>query len=524
MYKPTRFICNCIYFYFLVHLPDYKYVPASVNQTKTFGFKLHFHLLPYQIPKNISKAMETDGDAPQQWSPPAGLLIPVRHKSPIINSVVLILAIPILLLLMIFLILPPFLSYTNHQILKASLLQKSWDFINMLLVLIAVLCGVFARRNDDDSFSLDADGQKKLDGGTNVSEDTIRKSIASSKWLEFPEKSEYDKMTSSRSYPDLRQESLWGCESNVSKFFDDFDVNFQRQPEKLYHRERRSKKVEMEAVAPPVQRRRSVHRGRIDDEKTEIKSPTPPPAAPSLPPPPGGTEFSAVAENSERVQREKSGAKKRISTAVASLQYGLQAQRKERTRDIYEKATEESLPPSALAPPSTPPPPPPPPPPSKGIQSLLKKNTKSKRVHSVPTTAQPPPPPPPPPNSIFANIFKTGSKHKRSQLSSAPSQPPPPPPPPPPTYSIFSNIFSSGSKSKRCQIPSASSQPPPPPPSSSLFNYSFENLTISRRFKNPNTPTLALPPPPPPEIRPIYTRKPPKPQNQLLLLTEKLTY
>ncbi|XP_073047686.1 uncharacterized protein [Primulina eburnea] len=453
------------------------------------------------------------GDSPQLWSPPTTLFIPVRrrhgHISPILNPEALILTIPILVLLIAFLILPPFLSCTNHQILKPISFQKGWDSINTFLVSTAVLCGVFAKRNDEKSSSPDADGQKNLDAGTNVSDDNIRKSIASSKWLDFLDKSEYDKMRNSRSYPDLRHESLWGCESNEFNFFDDFEVNFHRQPEKRYHR--RSQKVEKEDVAEPaplpqpVQRRRSVHRGRNNDEN---KSPLPPP----LPPP--EPEFIPVAERTERIQREKSGTTKEIATATASLQYGTQTQRtkKVKRRDIYESAAEDSLPPSTIAPPSTPPPPPPPPP-SKGFQSLLKKSSKSKRVHSVSTTAKPPPPPPPPPpNSIFANIFKTGSKSKRSQLFSASSHPPPPPPYPP--YSIFNNIFSMGSKSQRCQIPSASSQPLPPQPSpqtSSILISSFENLTKTRRFKNSDSPA---PPLPPPEIRPVNTGKPPKPPKQ----------
>ncbi|XP_073052395.1 uncharacterized protein [Primulina eburnea] len=459
--------------------------------------------------------MEAEGESSQQlWSPPTTLLIHVRRRhgrtSPILNPEALILAIPILVLLIFFLVLPLIFSYANHQILKPSLVQKVWDSINIFLVLIAVLCGVFAKRNDDNSSSLDAGGEKNLDSVMDVSDDNIRKSIASSEWLDFPDKSEYDKMTSSRSYPDLRQESLWGCESNRFKCFDDFELNFHRQPEKLYHRERRSQKVETDAAAepaPPVRRRRSVHRGR-NDEKNENKSP-PPPVAQSLPPlPPPEPEFiPPVAEKAESIQKEKGGATKEIATAIASLQYGTQTQRKKKVkpRDIYESATEDSLPPSAPAPSS-------PPPPSKGLQSLLKKSSKSKHVHSVSTTAQPPPPPPPPPNSIFANIFKTGSKSMRSQLSSASSQPPPPPPPPP--YSILNNIFSSGSKSKRCQIPSASSHPFPPPPTSSTLIPSFENLIRSRRFKNSDTATPALPPPPPPPgICPLYTGKPPKPNT-----------
>ncbi|XP_075511524.1 uncharacterized protein LOC142547235 [Primulina tabacum] len=423
--------------------------------------------------------MEADGDLPQLWSPPTTLFIPVRrrhsHISPILNPEALILAIPILVLLITFLIFPPFLSCANHQILKPISFKKGWDSINIFLVLIAVLCGVFAKRNDEKSSSPDADGQKNLDAGTNVSDDNIRKSIASSKWLDFPDKSEYDKMRNSRSYPDLRQESLWGCESNEFKFFDDFEVNFHRQPEKRYHR--RSQKVEKKDVAEPApppqpgQRRRSVHRGRNDDENKS----TPPP--PLLPPEP---EFIPVAERTERIQREKSGTTKEIATATASLQHGTQKQRKTKVkcRDIYESAAEDSLPPSTIAPPSTP----------------------------------PPPPPPPPPNSIFANIFKTGSKSKRSQLSSASSHLLPPPPSPP--YSIFNNIFSMGSKSQRCQIPSASSQPPPPQPSpqtSPILISSFENLTKTRRFKNSVYPA---PPLPPPEIRPVNTGKPPKPPKQ----------
>ncbi|PIN19844.1 hypothetical protein CDL12_07467 [Handroanthus impetiginosus] len=516
--------------------------------------------------------MEPDGDAPTFWAP-----LPRRRRpqpSPLLNPVALILLIPILTLLILFFVVPPFLSHTN-QILRPNSVRKSWDSLNILLVLFAILCGVFARRNEDEAPP--ADEQENLGSVSSVSSFVNRpRQPVSYNWMDFPDRKEYNSTSSSvngggdggggrlrrssSSYPDLRQESLWES-GNRSRFFDDFEVNFHRSPPRgsFERRRRRSYEAEREEVktvvrdipvdkfavssapppptppkspAPPpppppppstvtLKRRRSLHsvprrddnveRQRDEAEISENRRPVPPPAPPSPPPP--APVFQFPEEKREKLHRKKSGTKE-IATAIAnSLYRGGQKKRKKRvkSRDIYESAAQNSSPPSNLEPQSTPPrppPPPPPPPPSKVLQNLFKKNSKNKRVHSVPTTAPPPPPPPPPPpNSIFNNLFKTGSKNKRFQQSS--TAPPPPPPPPPPS-SILNSLFKNGSKSRRFKNVTSTPPPAPPPPpaepprrrhintgkppkpakTSSQYH---ENTTIA-----PPSPLIPLPPPPPP--------------------------
>ncbi|KAI3443596.1 hypothetical protein Pfo_000261 [Paulownia fortunei] len=77
--------------------------------------------------------MEPDGDSQFWFQPPTTLLLPRRRRrqpSPLLNPVVLILAIPILTLLVLFFLVPPFLSHTN-QILRPNSVRKSWDSLNI---------------------------------------------------------------------------------------------------------------------------------------------------------------------------------------------------------------------------------------------------------------------------------------------------------------------------------------------------------------------------------------------------------
>ncbi|KAK4396879.1 hypothetical protein Sango_1524500 [Sesamum angolense] len=458
------------------------------------------------------------------------------QPSPLFSPVALILAIPILTMLVLFFLVPPFLSHTN-QILRPNSVRKSWDSLNIVLVLFAILCGVFARRNDEAPASGDDDAadQRRLESVSNVSSfvNNPRQSVPG--WMDFPDRKEYNRISSggrlrrsSSSYPDLiRQESLWESGGgNRSRFLDDFEVNFYRSPPpgnlelrpgRSHEAERREQetlvreipvdKFEVSSSAPPpptppkspappppppppsaatLKRRRSLHsvprkaeveRHGDEAEIRENRRSVPPPAPPPPPPPPSqpvppppppapvpapAPELQFPVDIRETIHRKKSGTTKEIATAIASLYKG-QRKRKKRvkSRDIYNSATQNSSPPSILEPQATRPPPPPPPPPPKVLQNLFKKSTKSKRVHSVPTTIPPPPPPPPPPNSIFNNLFKTGSKSKRFQQSS--TAPPPPPPPPPPS-SILNSLLKNGSKSRRFKNVTTTPPPAPPPP------------------------------------------------------------
>lgn len=501
--------------------------------------------------------MELDGDSPPIWSQPTTTLLRQRRRQPpsppIINPVVLILLLPILALLILFFLVPPFLTHTT-QILRPNSVKKGWDSFNILLVVFAILCGVFARKNDDNSA---VDGGASVERNTTVStsdsssfNDDTRQHVSNDRWFEpsgektynfapvgLPETGLNRLRRSSSSYPDLRQVPQWETGENQSRFFDDFGVNLYRSTASEYHshRQRRSERQREEPdikvipvdtfeirssppqppspEKPPItsskppqanlKRRRSFHsvtrkdKVELQSNEAEVelneKQEPPPPSSP--PPPSMPTELTPPVEQPQDLQRRKSGTKE-LATAIASLYNQSKRNRRTKKRDMYESVSDS--PPSAeqFLPPATPPPPPPPPP-SKVFQNLFKKNRKSKRVHSDPSNvpSPPPPPPPPPPNSIF-NLFKTGSKRFQQTAST----PPPPPPPPPP--SILNNLFKHGTKSRRFKSPISTPTPPPPPPPP-------PQARVSSRQRKSSTPSQ--PPMQPPCRRSSSSSKPPLP-------------
>ncbi|KAL3642901.1 hypothetical protein CASFOL_013716 [Castilleja foliolosa] len=513
-----------------------------------------------------------DSQSPPLWFPPPTNRRRRPQPYPTTNRMTLIILIPIIALILFFLV-PPFLSHIN-QILRPNSVKKSWDSINIVLVLFAILCGIFARRNDETPPS-GTSGDRRFSGSTisNVSSlEHLRPRQSATSWMYFPDQ-EYNNIISgdvisgnrlrrsSSSYPDLRQESLWGSGGgNRSGILDDLEVNSYRSsqsPEKCRPR-RRSYEAERGEVETPVReisvdkfevlsappppltptaptpaptplpqpaatmkrrqsvqsvpRREKADRGRDEAEVIVSVNQRPAPAPPPPPPPP--PEFQLPEIVSEKVHRRKSGgATKEIATAIASLYKG-QGKRKRRgkSRNISSSsaAAQNSSPPSVKEPQSAPPPqlprmppPPPPPPPSKLLQNLFKKSSKSKRVHSVPTTSPSPPPPPPPlpPNWIFNSLIKTvGIKSKRFL------QPPPIPPPPPPPSTIRKPMFKN---------PITAPPAPPPPPQLPQSDPSQRrHLNIGKPpkptkakpqdyednkvFIAPPSPLIPLPPPPPP--------------------------
>ncbi|XP_051132218.1 uncharacterized protein LOC127252189 [Andrographis paniculata] len=506
--------------------------------------------------------MEPDGDAPPFWAQPPPTGRRGRHRSsPLLNPVALILVIPIVALIVLFFVLPSFLAHTN-QILRPNSVKKSWDSINILLVLFAILCGVFARRHED---APPPEDERRNAEGVSARSNTLRHLAPA--WMDSPDRKEYNMISggsgggrlrrSSSSYPDLRQEALWESGGSRSRFLDDFDLNFYRSPlrENFDSRTRRRQaaereeeaetiirevtvdKFEVNSAPPPptppkpasppppppppsstatskkrrsfqtVPRKDHVERERKEEEISENRRPTPPPPPP--PPPEPTPEFHSSEVKHEPIHRRKSGGTKDFATAIASLYKAGSRKRKKRvkSRDIYETAPQNSPPPSTAEARSTPPPPPPPPPPpSKVLQNLFKKSSKSKRVYSVPTTAQtppPPPPPPPPPNSIFNNLFKTGSKSRRFERTS--TTPPAPPPPPPPS-AILNSIFKTDGKSRRSKTtPLPPPSAPPPAPAAPLRPRGRPpkpTKPITQYHEEsttaPPSPLIPLPPPPPP--------------------------
>ena len=147
-----------------------------------------------------------------------------RSSPPVLTPPILIILLPIVTFIFLLFALPPFLTFTSH-IFRPIAVKKSWDLLNTFLVLFAILYGVLARRNDDESPNNDVDSDvvpdvSRAGGGGEESEP-----VNPQRWFGYSDDRRSDRIfdsvgttpengglrrlrRSSSSYPDLRQESL----------------------------------------------------------------------------------------------------------------------------------------------------------------------------------------------------------------------------------------------------------------------------------------------------------------------------
>ncbi|WCJ42735.1 hydroxyproline-rich glycoprotein family protein [Euphorbia peplus] len=399
-----------------------------------------------------------------------------------------------------------FLSFSNsHKLRPTIAVKKSWDSFNLFLVLFAILCGIFARRNDDDD-STSAAKSKEGNGGNSVSDN----------WFDQfsnptpPATGGLRRLKrNSSSYPDLRQESIWQSGDDRSRFFDDFEIHKYRTTSSSEYVKKPSvveestvKEIPVDTFKlrsiskppdqrppspspppppppPPVvtsnHRQRRSYRTVPRKEKIEVteRSSTPPLPPPPPPPRPPPTPPVVIGPRSEW-NRRKSNATKEFKMAMISLYHQSTRKRKFKRKNSYDDS-DESLhsSPSFTAPPPSPPPPPPPPPPlpSSVFQTIFRKVNKHKKIHSF---SSPPIPPPPPPQPSLSSSSKRWSKRKNHA-------PPPPPPPAPPPLA------------------------PPTPPRRNSNSAGRPPLPTRLGNENVNTggqsPLVPLPPPPPPPFK-----------------------
>ncbi|PRQ46916.1 hypothetical protein RchiOBHm_Chr2g0094141 [Rosa chinensis] len=448
--------------------------------------------------------------------------MPRRHQSssPLLSLPVLIILLPTIILLFLIYTIPPLLSLTSQLLQPTVSVKRSWDSLNVFLVIFAILCGVFARKNDDGLPDPDDDHVHIHNASDPLLGSAINRTTSSpqpepallipqQQWFGYSERTSkmYDtpvrtpenvgggRLRRRSSYPDLRQaESLWQTvDDDQSKcqfrFFDDFEISNYRTHR--HHRESSSDDVKEIPVdtfvlqssspapkppapsppppPPPPPRHEkqrtyeTVGRRKVEDVKVEEVRSTPPPTPPPPPPPRPVAPPSPMRVRSDqkhgRLERRKSNVKKEIAmvwNSVLSNQRKRKRRQKTTRNNIYDTATPEPPPEQ-----QQPPPPPPPPPPSSVFHNLFKKGSKTKKVHSVSTTAPPPPPPPPPP-TVSARKHRTRS----SNPPPAPTTPPRPPPaahsrrrPPLPTKpsTSYEDNVNSG-----CQSPLIPIPPPPP--------------------------------------------------------------
>ncbi|XP_076881175.1 uncharacterized protein LOC143529233 [Bidens hawaiensis] len=193
-----------------------------------------------------------------------------RATSMIFNSGVLIILLLLFAILSIIFIIPSIISFTSH-FLKPNLVKKSWDSINLVLVLFALAFGFLSRNihNNNDNKLFNRSRSDLSNGAPVVSTPTH--------WYDFPEQpvTGLRRHRSTSSYPDLRQLSpQWNHRvESPYRFSDDTHFNYDRYYFREHHTVMDNNNNNMnkqDSYAPPV---------------VEAESPPPPPQPPSPPSP-----------------------------------------------------------------------------------------------------------------------------------------------------------------------------------------------------------------------------------------------
>ncbi|KAL5579521.1 hypothetical protein UlMin_011963 [Ulmus minor] len=431
-----------------------------------------------------------------------------RSNSIFLSSGVFLLALIVLALAFFFIVIPTILSFAS-QIFRPNLVKRSWDSLNFVLVLFAIVCGFLSRNtNNDGSGSSSYEDRSSVSNRLGEGEATKSNQSTPRQWFDSDRSESFSRLRSSSSYPDLRQESPWASRDERWRFYDDTNVRSFRVSgsDQLHHR-RPWQGPEEESETKTISVDTFVVAGAKEDS-VQTPEPAPKPPSSSPPPPPPQPEPDSPAPPPE-------------SASIPPSKVVIKRKAKRNYQSIERREGENSH-----TPPSRQPPPPVPMPEyyelehkngksekkrglvtKEFITTALRRKKKKQRQKSVenfdkllssfPSSSSypppsPPPPPPPPPPSAFHNFFS--SKKGKSKTVRPLSQPPPPPPLPSP---VDSRARVSRSKAQSRPIPIA--QKPPLPVKTSNFNGVEENPNSGGE-----SPLIPIPPPPPfkmPELK-----------------------
>ena len=448
-----------------------------------------------------------------------------NSSPPLLSPPLLIILLPILTITLLFLTVPPLLSATTNLLQHTSSVKTSWNSLNILLVVLAILFGVFARRNDDEEPSTPhqttnnaiPDQNDTFRRNSLSSEGTGTSGYESQQWFGFSseESKVFDETSnrllqspvisgvtrmrrSSSSYPDLRQMET-GDNSYKFRFFDDYEI------EKHFRSPARATfSVSDHRIRLPEEKEEQVHVKEIPVDTFEVRPSSSSPVKSTIPPPPAPpppvsalhhpNQIHRRVESSNEITKVEDPEFTRINTPPAvttvtpppsppRLSVKTRSERKKSNvkREIAMVWA------SVLS-----------------NQRKRKKKQKPKNDHNnhydsveelkdnatAPPVTMTPPPPPPPPPSVFHSIFRK-SNGKSKKIHSVPAPPPP--------------------SSKRSSRPKKQIPPPPPtpPPAQSrrrshtkppLPNKSsnFINETVETFNAGSQSPLIPVPPPLPP--------------------------
>lgn len=435
----------------------------------------------------------------------------------------------------IFFIIPSFLSYTS-QVFSPHSVKKSWNSLNLVLVLFAVVCGFFGRNGDSENGGT-ADGRNSFKFSTGSTPRYQRSNSSTPRqWYNYSDRDSFRRMRSSNSYPDLRVESQWtAAEDDRWRFYDDtrvYDHRGQSSSSNQIYQSWREQEDERQFGSTKV-----IGVDSVVSEAQPRVSQTPPPPRPESPParlvtppsPPRPASPPSTPRTVTQPPQPESPPTPPLSPPRLPPPKAVRRKQKRTYQDLparnriegNEIRNFENRDPE----PQTPPPPPPPPPATyektskiekkrsgatKDFLNSLRRRKKKQRQKSVenlealfnpeptsstpplyPPPSPPPPPPPLPPPAFFQNIFSPKRSKAKKVQSSAP---PPPPPPRRPLETRASKIASQ-------KAPVATRKPPLPVNMSSIYNTVDENTDSGN--ESPLNP-IPRPPPPPPFKMPAW--------------------
>lgn len=427
-----------------------------------------------------------------------------RHRlsSLFFNLGVLLILLLVTAVFMVVFVIPTLLSF-SAQIFRPNTVKKSWDSLNLVLVLFALLFGFLSRnRNDNNDSSLDHQYHRQTSSHpTNVVQNS--NPSTPNKWYDYPDRTVFNNPTrsmgglmrrNSTSYPELHLRELsspWVTGDDQWRFYDDTHVNSYRTVDsdhRVYYRRRSWKQADNQDIET-----KNIHVDTFVSIVPEEESPyvSPPPYSPPPPPPPPPPQRRAAKEKEKRIYQSIAHEEKTRQSTVrndlepaeyltpppAAPPFPMRHWEQKSGRSDHKKrdggnASKDNF-----------------------LTSFYhKKKKKRQRQRSVENLdaflhhSQPPlihsqPPPP----SVFHNLFSS-RKGKRRRIPSDPHPaPPPPPPPPPPPFKAVRVLKS------RTQTQPATTYQPPLPVKISSFKSVDENSSSGG-----SSPLVPIPPPPPP--------------------------
>ncbi|KAA0059415.1 serine/arginine repetitive matrix protein 1-like [Cucumis melo var. makuwa] len=372
-----------------------------------------------------------------------------RASSFLLNSSAFLIVLLVIVLCFILIVIPKFVQFTS-QLIRPQSVKKSWDSLNLLLVLFAIVCGFLGRNaGGDDSRGSFEDRSVSSRRSMKSNPTTPRR------WDGYtdhrPNHFTLNRMRSSSSYPDLRlQESSFDAGDHQWRFYDDTHVTNHRYSSSDQLHRRRETQPELERQDSEA---KSIvfDRSEIRDVYSEPVIPSPPrspppqvspprpPSPPPTPPPPANTIPKMVKRRPKRTHKVHSHTPEEEinqqhengDSDVANFQ---RIQLPPLSPPLFYRESEQKSSKNEKKRTGA----------SKEIWSALRRRKKKQRQKSV---------------ESFEAII---ASQRASTSSLPPPSPPPPPPPPLPSPSVLQNLFSSR-KGKHKKVQSTSLPDPPPP-------------------------------------------------------------